>query len=165
MGKYKKIQVSVKTLKNPLHFFALGFGTGLLTKAPGTMGTLVGVLIYILLPSNNLILYFVIIISFFIFGIFCCDYTGKYLDNHDHPSIVWDEIVGYLVTMIMVPRDWIWILLGFVLFRAFDIIKPWPISLVDRKIQNGLGTMLDDFVAGIFSLIVIHVIINLIEFI
>ena len=69
MGKYKKIQVSVKILKNPLHFFALGFGTGLLTKAPGTMGTLVGVLIYILLPSNNLILYFAIIISFFIFGI------------------------------------------------------------------------------------------------
>ena len=67
--------------------------------------------------------------------------------------------------MVMVPRDWIWILLGFVLFRAFDIIKPWPISLVDRKIQKGLGTMLDDFVAGIFSLIVIHVIINLIEFI
>ena len=75
---------------------------------------------------------------------------------HDHPSIVYDEIVGYLVTMFMVPKDWVWILVGFILFRAFDILKPWPISAIDSHVKNGIGIMLDDLIAALFSLTIIQ---------
>ena len=78
---------------------------------------------------------------------------------HDHPSIVYDEIVGYLVTMFMVPKDWVWILVGFILFRAFDILKPWPISAIDSHVKNGIGIMFDDLIAALFSLSIIQAVI------
>ena len=92
-------------------------------------------------------------------GVFLCDYTSKALGVHDHSGIVIDEIAGYLITMIAVPFDWLWIVLGFILFRFFDILKPWPISWLDKNLQGGAGIMLDDVLAGIFSLICLHVII------
>ena len=141
MDKSLKIEIPVKMLLNPVHFFSLGFGSGLTPKLPGTAGTLIGVLVFILMPDMNWIAYLAIVICAFLFGIFCCQYTAKSLNVHDHPSIVYDEIVGYLVTMFMVPKDWVWILVGFILFRAFDILKPWPISAIDSHVKNGIGIM------------------------
>ena len=102
MDKSLKIEIPVKMLLNPVHFFSLGFGSGLTPKLPGTAGTLIGVLVFILMPDMNWIAYLAIVICAFLFGIFCCQYTAKSLNVHDHPSIVYDEIVGYLVTMFMV---------------------------------------------------------------
>ena len=157
MDKLLKIQVSIKMLQNPLHLIALGFGSGLIPRVPGTMGTLVGVLIFIILPVVDWFFYLLILICAFLFGIFCCQYTAKILNVHDHPSIVYDEIIGYLVTMFMVPKDWVWIIVGFILFRTFDILKPWPISAVDSNVKNGIGIMLDDLIAALFSLTIIHI--------
>ena len=159
MDKSLKIEIPVKMLLNPVHFFSLGFGSGLTPKLPGTAGTLIGALVFILMPDMNWIAYLAIVICAFLFGIFCCQYTAKSLNVHDHPSIVYDEIVGYLVTMFMVPKDWVWILVGFILFRAFDILKPWPISAIDSHVKNGIGIMLDDLIAALFSLSIIQAVI------
>jgi len=121
------------------------------------MGTLIGVLLFILLPVLDWKLYLGIVVLAFIVGVFLCDYTAKALNVHDHPGIVWDEIVGYFITMFMVPKGWLWIVIGFVLFRFFDILKPWPISITDKKVQGGLGIMLDDVIAGIFALLIIQI--------
>ena len=136
MDKNSKTQVPVKLLLNPAHLLSLGFGSGLAPKMPGTMGTLIGVVLFILLPALDWKIYIGIVVLAFIVGIFLCDYTTKALNVHDHPGIVWDEIVGYFITMFMVPKSWMWILIGFFLFRIFDILKPWPISLADKKVQN-----------------------------
>ena len=151
MDKSLKIEIPVKMLLNPVHFFSLGFGSGLTPKLPGTAGTLIGALVFILMPDMNWIAYLAIVICAFLFGIFCCQYTAKSLNVHDHPSIVYDEIVGYLVTMFMVPKDWVWILVGFILFRAFDILKPWPISAIDSHVKNGIGIMLDDLICLLYT--------------
>ena len=99
----------------------------------------------------------------FMLGIWLCGETANALGVHDHSGIVWDEIVGYLVTMIAVPLDWKWIVLGFLLFRLFDIAKPWPIGWIDSKLSGGLGIMLDDILAGFFALIALHLVITLVK--
>ena len=118
------------------------------------------VLLFILLPKLDWKIYIGIVVLAFIGGIFLCGHTARALNVHDHPGIVWDEIVGYFITMFMVPKSGLWILIGFVLFRIFDILKPWPISLADKKVQGGFGIMLDDVMAGVFALIVIHIMLN-----
>ena len=157
MDKSVKIENPVKMLLNPVHFIALGFGSGLTPKIPGTAGTLAGVLVFILMPDTSWMTYLLIVVCGFLFGIFCCGYSAKILNVHDHHSIVWDEIIGYMITMFMVPKEWIWILIGFILFRIFDILKPWPISFIDRRIEGGLGIMLDDVIAALFSLAIIQI--------
>jgi phosphatidylglycerophosphatase A len=157
MDKYSKTQVPVKLLLNPAHCLSLGFGSGLAPKMPGTMGTLIGVVLFILLPVLDWKIYIGIVVLAFIVGVFLCDYTAKALNVHDHPGIVWDEIVGYFITMFMVPKSWLWVVVGFVLFRVFDILKPWPISLADKKVHGGFGIMLDDVIAGVFALIIIQI--------
>ena len=159
--KYSTKQVPLKLLLNPVHCLSLGFGSGLSPKMPGTMGTLIGVLLFILLPELDWKIYIGIVILAFIGGIFLCGHTARALNTHDHPGIVWDEIVGYFITMFMVPKSGLWILIGFVLFRIFDILKPWPISLADKKVHGGFGIMLDDYIAGVFALIVIHIMLYL----
>ncbi len=148
-------------LKHPVHLLALGFGTGCVPKLPGTAGTLVGVLIYLLLQNLEVLIYLTIVIVLFAMGIWLCGKTIQKLGAHDHPAIVWDEIVGYLVTMIMAPSGWVWILLGFVIFRLFDIWKPWPIRWADRKVTGGFGVMLDDVIAGLYGLIMLQIIVYL----
>ncbi|MDX1519102.1 MAG: phosphatidylglycerophosphatase A [Gammaproteobacteria bacterium] len=145
-------------LKHPVHFCALGFGSGLTPRAPGTAGTLVGLLIFFILQSLPVVWYAAIVSLVCAFGIIICAVTARSLGVNDHPAIVWDEIAGILVTLLWVPSGWVWIVLGFVLFRGFDILKPWPISLVDRRVTGGLGIMLDDLIAGIFSLICLQLI-------
>ena len=161
MDNNNKSQVPASLLLNPIHLLSLGFGSGLSPKMPGTMGTVVAVGLYLLLPTVDWKIYLGIVITSLIVGIFLCDYTAKALNVHDHPGIVWDEIVGYFITMFMVPKSWLWILVGFVLFRLFDIWKPWPISIADKRLKGGLGIMLDDVIAGLFALIIIQIILYL----
>jgi len=142
-------------LRNPIHLLAFGFGSGCLPHAPGTFGTLVGVGFYLLLRPLPLPPYLLLLGLAFLLGVWVCGRTSRDLGVHDHSGIVWDEIVGYLVTMALAPPGWVWVLLGFVLFRLFDILKPWPISTIDRRLGGGLGIMLDDVLAGLYGLLVL----------
>lgn len=144
-------------LKNPINFCAFGFGSGCAPKAPGTFGTLVGLIIYCLLPSMSISAFLVFIILTFLIGIYFCDHASKALGVHDHGGIVWDEFVGFWITMIAAPTGWLWIVFGFCLFRLFDIWKPQPIKYLDEKVAGGFGIMLDDVVAGVYALIVMHI--------
>jgi phosphatidylglycerophosphatase A len=140
-------------MRNPVHFLAFGFGSGLAPKAPGTFGTLAGIPVYLLLQPLALQWYLLAVVVVSVVGIYLCDKTSRDLGVHDHGGIVWDEIAGLLVTMIAAPPGWLAIALGFVLFRLFDIWKPWPISWLDKKVDGGLGIMVDDLLAGVFALI------------
>ena len=145
-------------VKNPVHLLAFGYGAGLSTKAPGTAGTLVAVPLYFLLLeiSFSMFVYIGVVVAAFLAGIWLCGRTAKDIGVHDHGGIVWDEFVGFWVTMFLVPATWYWVLAGFILFRFFDIVKPFPIGWFDKKVQGGFGIMLDDAIAGIFASGVIH---------
>ena len=138
-------------LRNPIHLMAFGFGSGLSPKAPGTLGTLVAVPLYLLLAPLSAPLYLALVAAGFLAGIGICGRTSRDLGVHDHGGIVWDEIIGYLVAMSLAPPAWWWILPGFVLFRFFDILKPWPIAWLDRSVAGGVGIMLDDVAAGLYA--------------
>lgn len=144
--------------KNPIHFVAFGFGAGTLPLMPGTWGTLVAIPIYLGLSQFSLMTYCLVTLLMAVVGVWLCYETGKATKVHDHPGIVWDEIVGYLVTMIAVPNAWWAIAAGFVLFRLFDVVKPWPISWCQKNIKGGTGVMLDDILAAIPCLIILHLV-------
>lgn len=148
-----------KVFTNSIYFLAFGFGSGLSPIAPGTMGTLVAIPIYCLMHSLSLIYYVPIILLLAVVGIWICDVTGKAIGIHDYPGIVWDEIVGFLWTMTAVPFHWYWIITGFILFRLFDIWKPWPIRWLDLRVQGGLGVMVDDLLAAVCAAIVLWLLI------
>ncbi len=135
--------------RNPVHLLASGFGSGLAPRAPGTFGTLAAIPIVLLLQSLSVWLYAGVTLLVLGAGIFICGRAARDWGVRDHPAIVWDEIAGLLVTLSVAPHGAIWLLAGFVLFRLFDIVKPWPISSVDRHVHGGLGIMLDDVLAGI----------------
>ena len=139
-------------LANPIHFLALGFGSGLLPKAPGTYGTLAAIPLYLLLAPTSMSTYLIIVMIMSVAGIYICGKAAKDAGVHDHGAIVWDEIVGFLITMFMVPLSWQSIVVGFILFRIFDIFKPWPISYIDKNLHGGLGIMVDDILAGLAAL-------------
>ena len=148
-------------LANPLHLLALGFGSGLAPRAPGTFGTVLAIPIYLLIEGLALPYYLAVLVVAFAIGVFLCGYTSKALEVHDHPGIVWDEFVGYWLTMFMAPAGWLWIAIGFLLFRLLDIFKPWPIKWVDKQVKGGLGIMLDDVLAGIMAALCIQAIVVL----
>ena len=137
---------------NPINLMAFGFGSGCTRKAPGTMGTLFAVDLYLPLSYLPLEWYIAMTVAVSLLGVFICGWSAKDLGVHDHPGIVWDEFAGYFITMIAAPAGWQWIVIGFVLFRFFDIIKPWPISLADKKLKGGFGIMFDDILAGLAAL-------------
>ncbi len=145
--------VSKLSLSNPIHFLALGFGSGLAAKAPGTFGTLAAIPLYLLMMGLPLTWYLGLTLLSVIAGIYICDKASKDMGVHDHGAIVWDEVAGLLITLIAAPAGWLWLLVGFVLFRIFDILKPWPIKWLDAKVHGGFGIMIDDVLAGIFALI------------
>jgi phosphatidylglycerophosphatase A len=147
-------------IKHPVHFLAFGFGSGLSPKAPGTAGTLAAIPFLYLMSFLTNIQYLIVLFLIIAFGIWLCGQSSKMLDVHDHPGIVWDEFAGLFVTMIAVPVSWGTIVAGFILFRLFDILKPWPISWLDKKISGGLGIMLDDLVAGAFALAILHLLLK-----
>lgn len=137
--------------RNPIHFLAFGLGSGAAPVAPGTFGTLAAIPLYLLLLQLPLTYYLLALILAFAAGIWLCERTTRDLGVHDHGGIVWDEFVGFWITMVAAPPGGWWIVLGFVLFRLFDIVKPFPISYLDRHIKGGLGVMVDDAVAGTFA--------------
>ena len=155
--------------KHPAHFIALGFGSGLAPKAPGTFGTLAALPIYALTMwlggtwfsgtwlnstgSNGTGLLAIAAVLLFFIGIWASDVTGAALGASDHGDIVIDEIAAFLLILVFTPLNWPWIILAFVLFRVFDILKPWPISVADRRIKGGFGVMFDDLLAAIFTII------------
>jgi phosphatidylglycerophosphatase A len=100
--------------------------------------------------------YVLVVLVAFIVGVYLCGKTADDLGVHDHPGIVWDEFVGFWITMLAAPAGWLWIVVGFLLFRLFDIWKPWPIKFLDQKIESGLGIMLDDVLAGVYALILLQ---------
>lgn len=138
--------------RRPYHWLAYGFGSGLSPWAPGTLGTIAAIPLYLLLRPLPLAWYIAVLSLLFFIGIWACGRTALELGEHDPSAIVWDEVLGYLVTMIAAPRGWGWVLLGFVLFRFFDILKPWPIHVLDRKVKGGLGIVIDDILAGSMAL-------------
>jgi len=137
-------------LANPANFLALGAGSGLAPFAPGTFGTIAAIPLAMLMPAN-LALYALVVVVLFVAGVWLCDACANNLKVHDHPAIVFDEWVGYLITMIAVPRSLWFLALGFVLFRIFDVLKPWPIGMADKRVSGGLGIMVDDVIAGVFA--------------
>jgi len=143
-------------LRNPVHFFAFGLGSGLAKKAPGTWGTLAAVPIYLAISALPLMAYLAIVAFVCVIGVWLCGASSKALGVHDHPGIVWDEFAGFFITMIAAPVSWVSVILGFALFRLFDIWKPWPISFIDRNVHGGLGIMVDDIVAGVFACVSLH---------
>ncbi len=143
-------------LTNPVHFIAFGGGIGLMPFAPGTFGTALSVFIFLPLSLLDISFYVLITIFLVFLGFFVCDKTAKDLNVKDHPGIVWDEICGFLIAMIGAPREALWVIVGFLLFRFFDVLKPWPIGWIDRKIEGGLGIMLDDVLAGLFTFLIIQ---------
>jgi phosphatidylglycerophosphatase A len=148
----REIRDKAKVFSDMNHFLAFGFGSGLSPVAPGTMGTLAAIPIYIIMAAFlPQWLYIVLIIAFLIWGIEICNRVSTDLQTHDFSGIVWDEIVGYFITMMFLPLSWELIILGFVFFRFFDILKPWPINWLDNNVSGGVGIMLDDVLAGLFS--------------
>jgi phosphatidylglycerophosphatase A len=122
------------------------------------MGTLVAIPLYLLLSQLELVPYLIVVAAGFCIGILLCEKTSKALGVHDHSGIVWDEFIGYWITMIAIPAvTWQWILTGFLLFRFFDIVKPWPVKLADKRITGGFGIMLDDLLAGLYALACIQI--------
>ncbi len=138
-------------LKRPVCFLGLGFGSGLAPFAPGTFGTIAAIPVYLLMQHLQLTIYLLITAIFFVLGIYICQKSADWLGKDDPSAVVWDEIVGYLVTMIAAPAGWQWLIIGFVLFRFFDILKPWPISWFDKNLHGGMGIMVDDVIAGVFA--------------
>ncbi len=142
--------------RSPYHWLAFGFGSGLLPKAPGTWGTLTAIPLYLLMADLPLAYYLSLTALLFLLGIPVCTRVGRELGVHDHSAIVWDEVVGFLLTMTALPKEWPWILAGFLAFRLFDILKPWPIGPVDQRVHGGLGVMADDLLAGLMALGLLH---------
>ncbi|PCJ26843.1 MAG: phosphatidylglycerophosphatase A [SAR86 cluster bacterium] len=148
---------------NPVHVLAFGFGSGAVPKAPGTAGTVLAMAIYLVLPPMSVLVYGILLVFTFLIGIWLCGKTAADLGVHDHGGIVWDEFVGYWITMYMAPSGWYWAILGFALFRLLDIFKPWPIKWIDKEMKGGIGIMLDDVLAGIMAALCIQAIVILIQ--
>lgn len=148
-------------IKDPVLFLAFGFGSGLAKNAPGTFGTLAAIPIYVLLMQGNSILYALAVILVLISGVWICGRAADKLGVHDYGGIVWDEIAGLLITLWGAPYSWQTVVVGFVLFRFFDIVKPWPIKWADKQVSGGLGIMLDDVLAGIFAGLLLWIILSL----
>lgn len=132
-------------------FLAMGFGAGLVPKAPGTAGTLVAVPLAWALQTLGTGIMLAVVAIAFVLGVWLCDRVGRRLGVPDHGALVWDEMVGYGLAVAFAPRGWFWLLAGFVLFRVFDILKPWPIRQADRHVHGGFGVMLDDLLAGVYT--------------
>lgn len=138
-------------LSDPILFLAFGFGSGLAKKAPGTCGTLAAIPLYFAFAQTGMTAYSVLTVLVTLFGIPICGIAADKLGVHDFGGIVWDEIAGYLITMWLVPLTWQTVIAGFILFRIFDIVKPWPIKWIDQQVHGGLGIMLDDVLAAVFA--------------
>ena len=170
---------SFKMLLDPGHLIAFGLGSGLIPLAPGTFGTLVGVLAFLSFlysPVFSFPLYCLLCVFMFLVGVFICARTSAFLEAHDHKAIVFDEVVGFFIAAGWIPLldlfvlaenndiKFLFIPLTFVLFRFFDILKPWPINWIDRNCKGGIGIMLDDVLAGFFTFLLAPTILTLLSY-
>ncbi|AWD32385.1 Phosphatidylglycerophosphatase A [Candidatus Kinetoplastibacterium sorsogonicusi] len=144
--------------KKPNRALAFGLGSGLFI-APGTTATLFSWLIWYLLSDflSSSFIITIIIVGFF-YGCYICDQLNNELKLSDHPSIVIDEIISFWLVLLLVKDIFYIKLISFLLFRIIDIIKPFPINIVDKFIKNGFGIMLDDLFAAIFTIFIINII-------
>jgi phosphatidylglycerophosphatase A len=142
---------TVRHLAQPVHLLALGFGAGLAPFAPGTFGSLVGLAFALALAPLGLAWNLLAVVVATVAGIWICGESARRLGVHDHPAIVWDEVAGMMLTMLAAPDAWWGAPAAFVLFRIFDIAKPWPIREIDHGMGGGAGIMLDDVLAGLFA--------------
>jgi phosphatidylglycerophosphatase A len=159
MKHIKRNRVPASVWRNPVHFLAFGLGTGASPYAPGTVGTLLGIPLVYLLSNWSLWMYLAVSAVLIIIGVWVCDRTSRDIGVHDHGGIVIDEVAGYLVTMVAVPVNPWTLAAAFLIFRLFDIVKPWPIGWLDRRVKGGFGIMIDDLLAGLYSLGVMWVMI------
>jgi len=136
-------------------FFALGFGSGLSPRAPGTMGSLVAIPLAMPLQLLSPVMHGLVLLLAFVFGIYCCEKTSRRMAVQDPGAIVWDEILAMWLVLAFVPPLWSWWLAAFLLFRLFDIAKPWPIRWLDQSVKGGLGIMLDDVLAAVYAIVVL----------
>jgi len=143
-------------LRSPTLLLAFGFGSGLSPKAPGTMGTIAAIPLWWLLAQLPLTSYLIVVFIAAVIGISICGRAADQMGVHDHGGIVWDEFVGFWIAMAALPITWQSVILGFLLFRLFDIFKPWPISWLDKKVSGGFGIMIDDVIAGMAAAVVIY---------
>lgn len=145
------LRPDARWLRDPGHFVALGGGSGLAPVAPGTFGSLVGVAVYLALPPLGPLAAVGLIVVMIAVGVPICGRTTRALGVHDHPAIVWDEVTGVVLTLVCGSGGWISVGLGFLLFRIFDIWKPWPVRWADGRVGGGIGVMLDDLLAAVYS--------------
>ena len=144
-------------LTHPIHFLALGLGSGLLRPAPGTWGSLAGLIIgYFTLDYFGMTFFALFTFFAFLIGCYLCQKTADDMQVHDHGAIVWDEFIGIFITLMAVPQlNWQWLAVAFISFRFFDILKPYPIRYFDQKLESGFGIMIDDVLAAIYAVLVI----------
>lgn len=148
-------------LKNPIHLFATGFGSGLLKPAPGTWGSLTGVMMSILLwhLTESVLFFLGLSLVSFIVGCYICEQASRDVSVHDDSRIVWDEIVAIFLMFAFLPEyNGLAYLLVFIFFRIFDILKPYPIRYFDQKLETGVGIMFDDILAAMYALMTLHLI-------
>lgn len=148
--------VTKQVFSHPVHFLAFGFGSGLSPKAPGTCGSLIIVPVLFGFSFLSVDAFIITTILVSLSGVYICGRSAELLNAHDHPGIVWDEFAGMFITFLFVPITWHNLLAGFILFRLFDILKPWPIKWIDKKVSGGLGIMLDDILAGLVACACLH---------
>lgn len=146
-----------KMASDPRYLIALGFGSGLVPRAPGTAGSMVAIPFALLFGLAGDIAYALIVVATLMIGIRLCDRVAAELGSKDPGVIVIDEFVGMWITLFMLPKGWYWLIAGFVLFRFFDILKPWPVNWFDRHLPGGSGIMMDDVAAGIYSFALIQI--------
>jgi phosphatidylglycerophosphatase A len=144
-------------LRDPVHLLALGFGAGLSPVAPGTVGTLLAVPLAVALVQMPQSAAIAAVAIFIVGGIWICGESARRLGCHDHPGIVWDEIAAFAALALALPAGLHWLAAGFLFFRLFDIVKPWPIRDLDHRLRGGLGIMLDDLAAAFFAAIAVRV--------
>lgn len=143
---------------HPAHVIAFGFGVGLVPFAPGTFGTLLAWPLGWYLGAGPVWLFFLVIALFLATGVWACGITGRHLGIADHGAMVWDEVAAFLLVLALLPHDLAWQAAGFVLFRAFDIVKPPPIRWLERRYHGGFGVMLDDVLAAGYTLLLLAIV-------
>lgn len=153
----KSKPVPAEVFRSLRYFVAFGFGSGAFPVAPGTAGTVVAAVFYLGLRYLPLGWYLAFTVVFSLFSIWLLDQISREIKVHDHPGMCLDEFPGFFVTMINAPWGLGWVVFGFLLFRLFDIWKPWPIRWLDEHVHGGFGMVIDDVAAGFFALIVMQV--------
>ncbi|AKC60400.1 phosphatidylglycerophosphatase A [Blochmannia endosymbiont of Camponotus (Colobopsis) obliquus] len=147
-------------LTNPYHLIATGFGIGMVPYMPGTLASLIAIVVWFFVSFLPYQLCFILFLLALILGLCSCHQTVKDIGIHDHRSIVWDEYIGMWCALIGVSiNDWYCLIFSFLLFRVIDICKPWPIGWLDRVVKGGMGILIDDIVAGFFTSFILYIVV------